>query len=353
MPLSLEEYQVAQMYMVMKMQKQNTNSTEGVDVLENRNFEDGLFGKGRYTSKVYRSKGSGELKTPSKKKDAHSSFDPFSPSYLRARAHFHHRPFDHRRPTNRSTTAVAPAVRPPPSDHPPGSEDFRKKTSKRRNLDSFARLWRFEHISLTRAPIYAIQDGLINDCYGKNMIANYKCPYFTSFTLTVETIHKADNGHSENVHGLNKQQLANREIEIIDIASTSDDYWSYVIGSNDVDFSKFQSLRTTRGPLLEGWQDECKPVMTAYKLVTVDAPYWGFGSRLEQAMIAWYQQPEGATNLVVWANWHMVLLGERALFLESHRNCFAWIDEWHGMTVKMMRDIEKQSIPLSHETRGG
>lgn len=26
--------------------------------------------------------------------------------------------------------------------------------------------------------------------------------------------------------------------------------------------------------------------MTAYKLVTVDVPYWGFGSRLEQALLA-------------------------------------------------------------------
>jgi hypothetical protein len=25
--------------------------------------------------------------------------------------------------------------------------------------------------------------------------------------------------------------------------------------------------------------------MTAYKLVTIDAPYWGFGYRLEQALI--------------------------------------------------------------------
>jgi hypothetical protein len=33
-------------------------------------------------------------------------------------------------------------------------------------------------------------------------------------------------------------------------------------------------------------QETCDPVMTAYKLVTVDAPYWGFGYRLEQAALA-------------------------------------------------------------------
>lgn len=35
--------------------------------------------------------------------------------------------------------------------------------------------------------------------------------------------------------------------------------------------------------------------------------------------------------------------GERALFLESHRNCFDWIDEWFGMTMQQIREIEQQS----------
>jgi hypothetical protein len=29
-------------------------------------------------------------------------------------------------------------------------------------------------------------------------------------------------------------------------------------------------------------QKTCEPVMCAYKCVTVDVPYWGFGSRLEK-----------------------------------------------------------------------
>nr|XP_019070065.1 cytoplasmic phosphatidylinositol transfer protein 1 isoform X2 [Solanum lycopersicum] len=146
-------------------------------------------------------------------------------------------------------------------------------------------------------------------------------PYFSKFFMSVDTIHKADNGYSENVHGLSENQLAVRQVEFIDIASAATDYWSYVVGRNNVDFSNFQSARCGRGPLLEGWQDLCNPVMTTYKLVTVDAPYWGFGSRLEQALMA----------------------GERSLFLESHRNCFAWIDEWFGLTVEVLRELERQS----------
>lgn len=35
--------------------------------------------------------------------------------------------------------------------------------------------------------------------------------------------------------------------------------------------------------------------------------------------------------------------GERALFIESHRNCFSWIDEWFGMTMQEVRELEQQN----------
>ncbi|XP_073156289.1 uncharacterized protein [Henckelia pumila] len=237
MPLSLEEYKVAQMYMVMKMQQQNTSGDEGVEVLDNRPFEDDELGKGQYTFKIYRL----QRKAPSWL----TSFAPSDALILQEEA-----------------------------------------------WNAFPRC--------------------------KSVI---KCPYFSRFVLTIETIHKEDNGLSENAHCLSKEQLAARQVEMIDIANDTSDYWSLVIGSSDFDFSQFQSARTGRGPLLDVWQDHCNPVMTAYKLVTIDAPYWGFGSRLEQALLA----------------------GERALFLESHRNCFGWIDEWIGLSVETMRELEKQS----------
>ncbi|KAI5666187.1 hypothetical protein M9H77_16040 [Catharanthus roseus] len=246
MPLSMEEYHVAQMYMVMKMQQENTTGTEGVEVLENRPFEDEEFGKGQYTFKIYR-------------------LQSKVPSWL---------------------TTFAPT------------------------------------------------DALVMQEEAWNAYPRCKsvitCPYFSRFRLTVETIHKADNGLSENVHGLSKQQLAATQVETIDIVSSPTDYWSYMVGRNNIDFSTFQSSRTGRGPLLEGWQDWCNPVMTAYKLVTVDVPYWGFGSRLEQTLLA----------------------GERALFLETHRNCFAWIDDWIGLTMEMMRKLEQQSDYSLNEKLG-
>ncbi|MCL7023932.1 hypothetical protein MKW94_027764 [Papaver nudicaule] len=187
--------------------------------------------------------------------------------------------------------------------------------------------------SLSLRELVTFQISIIVITYHCNLHGIYKilqCPYFERFSLSIETIHKADNGNSENVHGLSKEQLASREVVVIDIASTVRDYWSYAVGTSHVDLSKFKSLRTNRGPLMEGWQDSCEPVMTAYKLVKVDVPYWGFGYRLEQALLS----------------------AERALFLESHRNCFAWIDEWFGMTVEQIRELEKQSDSALNEKLG-
>uniref|UniRef100_A0A453IBM3 Phosphatidylinositol transfer protein N-terminal domain-containing protein n=1 Tax=Aegilops tauschii subsp. strangulata TaxID=200361 RepID=A0A453IBM3_AEGTS len=59
--------------------------------------------------------------------------------------------------------------------------------------------------------------------------------------------------HYNQAHNLNSQQLAEREVEIVDIASVSRDYWSKVITAPKVDLTTFKSQRTDRGPLLNGW----------------------------------------------------------------------------------------------------
>ncbi|KAL6276022.1 hypothetical protein ACE6H2_019623 [Prunus campanulata] len=257
------QYQVAQMYMVRKMQQQNTTSTEGVEILENKSFEDDVLGKGHYSSKIYRLQRSKE-----KPERNHNHLETF------------------------------------------GLRGFMFS----KLLLGLPLLHRQMLSSCKRKPGTHTQDAK-------------QCPYFTKFQLTIETVHRADNGQSDNVHGLSKGQLATRDVEIVDIASSARDYWSYVVSSSNTDLSKFTSAKTGRGPLLDGWQDKLKPVMTAYKLVTIDAPYWGFGYRIE----------------------HALLLGERALFLESHRNCFAWIDEWFGLTMEQIRELEQQSDSLKEE----
>ncbi|XP_028109596.1 phosphatidylinositol transfer protein 4-like isoform X2 [Camellia sinensis] len=50
---------------------------------------------------------------------------------------------------------------------------------------------------------------------------------------------------------------------------------------------------------------------------------------------------------------HIGALGERALFLESHHNCFIWIDEWFGMTEEAIREFERGSCSLLNEATSG
>jgi len=58
MPLTVEEYQVAQLYAVAEESKNNTGGGEGIEVLKNEPFEGkpllgGKFNKGQYTYKIY------------------------------------------------------------------------------------------------------------------------------------------------------------------------------------------------------------------------------------------------------------------------------------------------------------
>ena len=49
----MEQYGLAQMYMVTKMQRENTGDGEGVEVLINKPFKNDELGDGQYTFKVY------------------------------------------------------------------------------------------------------------------------------------------------------------------------------------------------------------------------------------------------------------------------------------------------------------
>jgi hypothetical protein len=53
---------------------------------------------------------------------------------------------------------------------------------------------------------------------------------------------------------LNKEALAARKVENLDIGSNVRDYWSYVVGGPEIDLTKFKSEKTGRGPLTPGWQ---------------------------------------------------------------------------------------------------
>ncbi|GJN31122.1 hypothetical protein PR202_gb19481 [Eleusine coracana subsp. coracana] len=220
MPMSMEEYEIGLSYTIMKMEQQNTNSKEGVEVLQQAPFEDAKLGKGQFTSKAYHLQRSVSESSCStiKSKIICSKI----PSWMKGFA-----------PASALTV------------HEDSWCAFPKsRTGLQLHLDQF----------------------------------------------------KAD-----YVHNLTIEQLSAREVEVIDIASVLRDYWS---------------------------KDSCRPVMTTYKLVIMDAPIWGLGERLEDCIIA----------------------GERALFFACHRMCFAWIDEWYGMTIEQIREMERQTDMLLKQT---
>lgn len=86
----------------------------------------------------------------------------------------------------------------------------------------------------------------------------------------------------------------------------------------------FQSIKTKRGPLIEGWRND-KPVMCSYKVVHVSFEVWGFQTRVEDFI-------------------HRCI---RDVLLLGHRQAFTWIDEWIEMT---MEDVRKYERDLQEET---
>ncbi|KAK7871709.1 hypothetical protein R5R35_013998 [Gryllus longicercus] len=241
LPLTVEEYQVAQLYSVAEASKTNTGGGEGVEVLKNEPFDDhpllgGKYSKGQYTYKIYH--------LASK-----------VPAFIRLLA-------------------------------PKGSLEVHEEAW---NAYPYCR-------TVITNPTYMKE----------NMV------------IMIESMHIADTGHQQNVHELPPEKLKIREIVHIDIANdpvTSADY------KPDEDPTKFKSQKTGRGPLVGHWQDQVNPVMTCYKLVTVEFKWFGLQTRIE----------------------NFIQKSERRLFTNFHRQVFCWMDRWHGLTMDDIRAIEDKT----------
>lgn len=252
MPVSVEEYKIAQVYMVAKMSKENTGHGEGVEIVENRPYgageEDGLEdgagagspepGKevGMYTHKIYH-------------------IGSRLPSWVKAIA---------------PTTAL-------------------QVVEKAWNAYPYCR-------------------------------TVYTCPFLGDrFNISVTTRYLADSGDQKNALGLTEQQLKEREVDIIDIAYDPIDPAKY---KEEEDPTIFVSTKTGRGKLPKNWKTETKPVMTSYKYCSVEFRYWGLQTRVESFI-------------------HKLALHDT--FLLGHRQAFCWIDEWFGLSMDEVREIEVKS----------
>nr|CAD7196715.1 unnamed protein product [Timema douglasi] len=164
---------------------------------------------------------------------------------------------------------------------------------------------------------------------GVEVVANETCedPEYGTGQFTEKRIHLSRRVQSFlSIHrpasvskclNLPADLLKDRIVEHVDIAYDEVNPKHY---KEDEDLRFFQSDQTGRGPLIEGWRDIITPIMCSYKVVSVSFEVWGLQTKAEDMI-------------------HRTI---REILLLGHRQAFAWIDEWYGMSLKDVRAYEVQ-----------
>lgn len=260
LPLTVEEYRIAQLYMIAKKSREESSGEgSGVEILVNEPYEDGPGGKGQYTQKIYHV-----------------------------------------------------------GSHLPG---WFKSLLPKSALTVSEEAWNAYPYTKTR----------------------YTCPFVEKFSLEIETYYFADNGHQENVFKLTGSELKNRTVDLIDVVKDQLYGADYI---KEEDPKIFVAQKCDRGPLSETWLEDywCevqgktqplpngKSLMCAYKLCKVEFRYWGMQTKLEKFI-------------------HDVAL--RKTMLRAHRQAWAWQDEWYGLSMEDIREIEKQTQLALQKKMGG
>ncbi|XDV54775.1 hypothetical protein PO909_022989 [Leuciscus waleckii] len=116
-----------------------------------------------------------------------------------------------------------------------------------------------------------------------------------------------------------------RDIDPIDIVKDFIAPHEYLV---EEDPKLYKSNKTQRGPLSDDWITEINnnpgkmPVMCAYKLCKVEFRYWGMQSKIERFI-------------------HDV--GLRKVMVRAHRQAWCWQDEWYGLTMEDIRQLELET----------
>lgn len=143
-----------------------------------------------------------------------------------------------------------------------------------------------------------------------------------SFSVTVESFHvDGDRGQLENALNLTPEKLKQREVVTIDVAKDAQSYYLQTFNAAKEDVTRSFSQKALRGPLQGDWAKTCDPVMTCYKLVSIEFKWYGLQTTMESYM-------------------HSI---ERDLFTKFHRELFCSMDQWHGLTMESIREMEKRT----------
>lgn len=138
-----------------------------------------------------------------------------------------------------------------------------------------------------------------------------------NFQLIIESMHHSGRGEEENLLQLPPDVLKTRLVKIIDIASDP-------LSNNDydpaMDPKTFKSTKTGRGPLTDNWIQIASPVMTCYKVVSVNFKWFG-AQRTVEKYIQNYQHK---------------------LFTVFHRRVVCSTDKWYGLTLADIQRYEEE-----------
>ncbi|CAL8318284.1 unnamed protein product [Lota lota] len=242
MPMSVDEYRIAQLYMIQKKSREEScGEGSGVEILENKPYEDGPGGTGQYTHKVYH-------------------IGKHIPSWF---------------------CSILPQA-----------------------------ALRVEEESWNAYPYTRTR---------------YTCPFVEKFSIDIETYYKPDTGNQGDVFNLSSAEKRQRTVDPIDIVKDYVPPHEYLV---EEDPKLYQSVKTRRGPLSDDWIEEINQnpgqnqVMCAYKLCKVEFRYWGMQSKIERFI-------------------HDV--GLRKVMVRAHRQAWCWQDEWYGLTIEDIRQLELET----------
>ncbi|KAG5840208.1 hypothetical protein ANANG_G00186400 [Anguilla anguilla] len=153
----------------------------------------------------------------------------------------------------------------------------------------------------------------------------YTCPFVEKFSIDIETYYKPDTGNQVDVFNLSSAERRQRSLDPIDIVKDPIPPHEY---KAEEDPRLYKSVKTQRGPLTDDWIEELgsdpgrAPIMCAYKLCKVEFRYWGMQSKIERFI-------------------HDV--GLRKVMVRAHRQAWCWQDEWYGLTMEDIRQLELET----------
>ncbi|KAM7091670.1 LOW QUALITY PROTEIN: cytoplasmic phosphatidylinositol transfer protein 1-like [Ciconia maguari] len=300
MPLTTEEYRVGQLYTISKHSHQESEKGEGVEVVKNEPHEDPVHGPGQFTEK--------RVHLSSKLPSWARAVTPRI-FYITEKA-WNYYPYTI---TGEPRAGRGDGHRWPPLCGGGGSGCW----------ESLATAASRSHRSLS-PPCHPAMPPPDATCHG--VPAEYTCSFLPKFSIYIETKYEDNCGDSENIFRSDKI-LGDHEVSFLDIAFDEIPE-RYYRSLEDPRF--FSSAKTGRGPLREGWRQHTKPIMCSYKLVSVKFEVWGLQTRVEQFV-------------------HKVI---RDILLIGHRQAFAWVDEWCGMTMEEVRCYERETQEATNELIG-